>query len=123
MFSPELLVSHNIYVSEDRVYDRLKNELTENKDKCLRYFRKQNENSQERIDLFESEYDSKIADAKGNLDWIKTNIQGHTYFGFTESKRINYESYVEELPQVAFENLIEFFDGIPYFLVRNEIKI
>lgn len=119
LFSPELLVSHNIYVSEDRVYDRLKNELTENKDKCLRYFRKQNENSQERIDLFESEYDSKIADAKGNLDWIKTNIQGHTYFGFTESKRINYESYVEELPQVAFENLIEFFDGIPYLFSKK----
>ena len=60
-----------------------------------------------------------IADAKENLDWIKTNIQGHTYFGFTESKRINYESYVEELPMVAFENLMEFFDGIPYFFSKK----
>ncbi|MFR7427690.1 MAG: ATP-dependent nuclease [Ruminococcus sp.] len=123
LFSPELLVSHNIYASEDQVYERLRNGLSENKDKCLKYFRKQNENAQERIELFEGEYDSKIADAKENLDWIKTNIQGHTYFGFTESKRINYESYVEELPMVAFKNLIEFFDGIPYFLVRNGIKI
>lgn len=123
LFSPELLVSHNIYASEDQVYERLRNGLSENKDKCLKYFRKQNENAQERIELFEGEYDSKIADAKENLDWIKTNIQGHTYFGFTESKRINYESYVEELPMVAFENLMEFFDGIPYFLVRNGIKI
>ena len=87
--------------------------------KCLRYFRKQNENAQERIELFESDYDSKIADAKENLDWIKTNIQGHTYFAFTESKRINYENYVEELPQMAFEELIEFFDGIPYFLSKK----
>lgn len=123
LFSPELLVSHNIYASEDQVYERLRNGLSKNKDKCLKYFRKQNENAQERIELFEGEYDSKIADAKENLDWIKTNIQGHTYFGFTKSKRINYESYVEELPMVAFENLIEFFDGIPYFLVRNGIKI
>lgn len=119
LFSPELLVSHNIYASEDQVYERLRNGLSENKDKCLKYFRKQNENAQERIELFEGEYDSKIADAKENLDWIKTNIQGHTYFGFTESKRINYESYVEELPQVAFENLIEFFDGIPYFFSKK----
>lgn len=119
LFSPELLVSHNIYDSEDRVYERLKNKLAENKDKCLKYFRDQNKNAQERIDLFESEYVSKIANAKENLDWIKTNIRGHDYFGFTESKRINYESYVEELPQVAFEELIEFFDGIPYFLKRK----
>lgn len=119
LFSPELLVSHNIYASEDQVYERLRNGLSENKDKCLKYFRKQNENAQERIELFEGEYDSKIADAKENLDWIKTNIQGHTYFGFTESKRINYESYVEELPMVAFENLIEFFDGIPYFFSKK----
>lgn len=120
LFSPELLVSHNIYASEDQVYERLRNGLSENKDKCLKYFRKQNENAQERIELFEGEYDSKIADAKENLDWIKTNIQGHTYFGFTESKRINYESYVEELPMVAFENLIEFFDGIPYFFSKKQ---
>lgn len=119
LFSPELLVSHSIYVSEDRVYEKLKNGLTENKDKCLRYFRKQNENAQERINLFESEYNSKIDDPKENLDWIKTNIQGHTYFGFTESKRINYESYVEELPQVAFEELIEFFDSMPYFFSKK----
>lgn len=119
LFSPELLVSHNIYASEDQVYERLRNGLSENKDKCLKYFRKQNENAQERIELFEGEYDSKIADAKENLDWIKTNIQGHTYFGFTESKRINYESYVEELPMVAFENLMEFFDGIPYFFSKK----
>lgn len=121
LFSPELLVSHNIYVNEDQVYDRLNNRLTENKNKCLRYFRKQNENEQGRIDIFESEYDSKIADAKENLDWIKKNIQGHTYFGFTESKRINYESYVEELPQEAFADLVEFFDGIPYFLSKKKI--
>lgn len=119
LFSPELLVSHNIYASEDQVYERLRNGLSENKDKCLKYFRKQNENAQERIELFEGEYDSKIADAKENLDWIKTNIQGHTYFGFTKSKKINYESYVEELPMVAFENLIEFFDGIPYFFSKK----
>lgn len=119
LFSLELLVSHNIYASEDQVYERLRNGLSENKDKCLKYFRKQNENAQERIELFEGEYDSKIADAKENLDWIKTNIQGHTYFGFTESKRINYESYVEELPMVAFENLIEFFDGMPYFFSKK----
>lgn len=119
LFSPELLVSHNIYASEDQVYERLRNGLSENKDKCLKYFKKQNENAQERIELFEGEYDSKIADAKENLDWIKTNIQGHTYFGFTESKRINYKSYVEELPMVAFENLIEFFDGIPYFFSKK----
>lgn len=119
LFSPELLVSHNIYVSEDRVYERLKDRLTENKDKCLRYFKYQNKNAEERIALFESEYDSKIADAKENLDWIKTNIQGHTYFGFTESNRINYESYVEELPQEAFEDLIEFFDSIPYFFTKK----
>ena len=71
LFSPELLVSHNIYASEDQVYERLRNGLSENKDKCLKYFRKQNENAQERIELFEGEYDSKIADAKENLDWIR----------------------------------------------------
>jgi predicted ATP-dependent endonuclease of OLD family len=119
LFSAELLAIHNIYTNEEQVYERLKNRLTENKEKCLRYFRKQNENEQERIDLFESEYDSKIADAKENLDWIKTNIKGHTYFGFTESKRINYENYVKELPQDAFADLVEFFDNIPYFLSKK----
>lgn len=119
LFSPELLASHNIYENEDKVYERLNIRLAENKDKCLRYFRKQNENEQERIDLFESEYDSKISDPEENLDWIKKNIQGHTYFGFTESQRINYENYVEELPQEAFADLIEFFDGIQYFLNKK----
>lgn len=119
LFSPEVLVSHNIYTNEEQVYERLKSRLTENKEKCLKYFRKQNENEQGRIDLFKREYDLKIADAKENLDWIKTNIQGHTYFGFTESKRINYENYVEELPQEAFADLVEFFDSIPYFLSKK----
>ena len=119
LFSPELLVSHDIYVSEDEVYEMLKNRLTEKKDKCLRYFRTQNDKSQERIELFESEYDSRIANAKENLDWIKTNIQGHTYFGFTKSGRINFENYVEELPQIVFDEFIEFFNGIPYFLSKK----
>ena len=85
----------------------------------FKVFQKKNENEQGRIDLFKREYDLKIADAKENLDWIKTNIQGHTYFGFTESKRINYENYVEELPQEAFADLVEFFDSIPYFLSKK----
>ena len=69
----------------------------------------------DRIDLFESEYDSRINDVKGNLDWIKTNIKGHNYFKFTNSESISFREYVDELPEEAFEDLLEFLNNLPYF--------
>lgn len=124
LFSPELLVRHGIYDSEDKVYEKLEKELadeksTKNENKYIQYFRNQNKKSQERIDTFEKEYYSKIIDAKTNLDWIKTNIQGHSYFNFTKSKSIEYNVYVDELPREAFDDLLKFFDNIPYFCSKK----
>ncbi len=55
-----------------------------------------------------------------NLEWIKTNIRGHLYLNFTRSKAIDYRTYVQELSQTSFSDIIDFFDSIPYFLRRKK---
>lgn len=115
LFSPELLVSHGLYNKVEDVYDDLHKKLTDKKQKFIDYFEEQNKGDTDRIDLFKSDYDSKIGDVKGNLDWIKTYIKGHDYFNPTKSKCISYEKYVDELPEEAFEDLLEFLNNLPYF--------
>lgn len=115
LFSPELLVSHGLYNKVEDVYDDLQKKLTDKKQKFINYFEEQNKGDTDRIDLFKSDYDSKIGDVKGNLDWIKTYIKGHDYFNPTKSKCISYEKYVDELSEEAFEDLLEFLNNLPYF--------
>lgn len=97
------------------MYDDLQKKLTDDRGKHINYFKRQNKDNTDRIDLFESEYVSKINDVKGNLDWIKTNIRGHNYFKFTNSESISFREYVDELPEEAFEDLLEFLNNLPYF--------
>lgn len=115
LFSPEILVKHCIYTDEKQVYEKLKNKLTQNKNKSINYFKTQNAKDTTRIASFENDYDTMIADPTGNLDWIKTNIRGHDYFNSVHSKSICYEDYVNELPESVFKNIIDFLDNIPYF--------
>ena len=119
LFSPELLVKHCIYADEKQVYEKLKNKLTQYKNKSIKYFKTQNAKDITRIASFENDYDTMIADPAGNLDWIKTNIRGHDYFNSVHSKSIRYEDYVNELPESVFKNIIDFLDNIPYFLSKK----
>ena len=114
LFSPELLVTHNLYPSTESVFHVLQQELSTKKEKCINEFRRQNRD-EDRIRLFEENYDSKVRNPSENLEWIKTYIRGHTYFGFTRSQDITFDEYVNNLPQNAFQDLIEFFDSLEYF--------
>lgn len=115
LLSPELLVSRGYFDNIESVYSLLKEKLEAKKASSIDYFRKQNSNQPDRITEFETEYDNKIANPQDNIDWIKKNIKGHSYFNYIQSKRISYKDYVEELPITAFADIIRFFDGIEYF--------
>ena len=115
LLSPELLVSRGYFDNIESVYSLLKEKLKAKKASSIDYFRKQNSNQPDRITEFETEYDNKIANPQDNIDWIKKNIKGHSYFNYIQSKRISYKDYVEELPINAFADIIRFFDGIEYF--------
>ena len=115
LFSPELLVQKGIYNNNEAVYSRLSQKVSENKTKCIKYFSQHNQNEPERVNTFISEYDLKIANPRENLGWIKNSFRGHFIFDTTQSKRIPYKDYVEELPITAFADIIRFFDGIDYF--------
>ena len=119
LFSPDLLAEKGFFENADAVYSLLREKLVSKKASYIDYFRTQNRNYPERITEFESEYDTKVSDPQVNLDWIKKNIRGHSYFKFTRSKRIPYEDYVDELPITAFADIIRFFDGIDYFSQRK----
>ncbi len=120
LLSANILVSHRIFVSLNNVYEQLQRELIRNKERHIQYFRNQNLGDDNRIAQFEEEYDSNVADTEANITWIKENIRGHNYFGYTNSTRISYSDYVQELPQTAFEDLLNFFDNIRYF--RDKIN-
>lgn len=115
LFSPELLVSHNVYESVDTVYMLLHEKLNQGKAKSCNYFRKHNQGNEERIGEFELRYDEMIVNVEQNIEWVKKNIRGHFYFDATQSKRISYEDYVLELPKERFSDILEFFDSIDYF--------
>lgn len=115
LFTPELLVSHNVFESTEMVYTLLHEKLEQGKVKCCKYFRKHNEGDEQRIDEFELRYDEMISDVEQNIDWVKKNIRGHFYFDSTQSKRISYENYVLELPKERFSDILDFFDNIDYF--------
>lgn len=118
LFSPDLLAEKGFFENADAVYSLLREKLVSKKAFYIDYFRTQNRNYPERITEFESEYDTKVYNPQVNLDWIKKNIRGHSYFNFTRSKRIPYEDYVDELPITAFADIIRFFDRIEYFSQR-----
>lgn len=115
LFEPRLLVNHGIKDTVNDIYDTLKNYLVSQKESCIAYFRKHNQNEQERINNFSSNYDDKVNDVETNIDWVKTNIRGHNYFNVTESRKITYEQYINELPKECFEDILDFFDQIDYF--------
>lgn len=119
LFSADVLVNHRVFASLNNVYEQLHRELIRNKERHIRYFRNQNEGDNDRIAQFEETYDIKVADAQTNITWIKENIRGHDYFGYTNSLRISYLDYVQELPETAFEDLLTFFDTIQYFRDRR----
>ena len=115
LFEPRLLVNHGIKDTVNDIYDTLKNYLVSQKESCIAYFRKHNQNEQERINNFSSNYDDKVNDVETNIDWVKTNIRGHNYFNVTESRKITYEQYINKLPKECFEDILDFFDQIDYF--------
>lgn len=115
LLSPELLVSHGHFNSTLDVFNLLKERLESSKDGNIAYFRKHNNSEDNRINEFISVYDTKISDLEENIEWVKTNIQGHLYFNALQSKRIPYEVYISELPKESFSDILEFFDNIAYF--------
>lgn len=115
LFEPRLLVDHGIKGTVTEVFDTLKNYLVNQKENCIAYYIKHNQNEQERINDFSNNYDNKVNDVETNIDWVKTNIRGHNYFNVTESKRITFEQYINELPKEKFEDILNFFDHINYF--------
>lgn len=119
LFSADLLVQKGVFRDLEEVYSILKEGLVRYKPSLVDHFRKHNQNDPARIAEFENEYDTKVSDPQVNLDWIKKNIRGHSYFNFTQSKRIPYRDYIEELPITAFADIIRFFDGIDYFSQRK----
>lgn len=118
-FSPEVLVSHGKFESVDAVYQTLKEKLIEIKHNVINYFKDHNSNAV-RIREFEEEYDKKVLNIKDNIEWMKCNVRGHTYFKFTRSVTIPWSDYVNELPREAFQDLLDFFDSIDYFAVRKK---
>lgn len=120
IFSPEVLVNHNIYETIDDVYNDLCNKLVEKKPSIIKYFKKHNSGNKERIKKFEEEYDDKVTHIRDNLEWMKCNVQGHTYFGFTYSGTISWSDYIDELPPDTFKDLLTFFDSIPYFSSKKK---
>ncbi len=121
LFSPALLVQHGVFASLEEVYANLENKLTAGKRSHINYFNKQNSENAQRCSIFENEYDSKVSDISENIDWMKKNIQGHAFFGFSKSFRICFSSYVNELPKETFEDILHFLDTIPYFANRKKI--
>lgn len=119
VLSPDLLVRHGIFASTDRVYRQLKHDLGRNKERHINYFRNQNSTMPERIAQFESDYDEKIINVEENLEWIKINVRGHDYCGYANSIRIPYSTYVQELPESAFEDILGFLDSIEFFSRRR----
>lgn len=115
LFSPELLVSHGVFESVDAVYDLLKEKLIQGREKCIKYFRKNNQSNVQRINEFESNYDSMVSDVQQNIEWIMKNIRGHFYFDAVQSKRISYEEYINGLLEEKISDILEFFDSIRYF--------
>lgn len=115
LFEPRLLVNNGIKDTVAEVFDILKNYLVSQKESCIAYFRKHNQNEQERIDEFLSVFDEMVDDVEANIEWVKTNIRGHNYYNVTESRKIAYEQYINELPKEKFEDILAFFDRIDYF--------
>lgn len=66
------------------------------------------------------EYDNKVSNIKNNIDWMKTKIQGHTFFGFTRSGKITWLEYVNKLSEETFEDLLSFFDTLDYFKTKRK---
>lgn len=118
LFEPNLLVIHGFKNNTEEVFETLRNYLVSQKDNCIEYFRKHNQNGQARVDDFTSKFDEMTADIESNIDWVKTNIRGHNYYNVTESRRITFDQYIDELPKEKFEDILEFFDQIDYFSNR-----
>ena len=98
--------------------------MAQNRSRHFEYFRKQNDGENDKITRFEAEYDGKTSDIQHNMEWLKINIRGHDYFGYTSSSRISYSDYVRELPESAFEDILTFFDSLDFFSrkrIRSEV--
>ena len=114
LFLPELLVEDGVFSSTNEVYEKLKLELSAQKEKQIKYFKEKN-NDEHRLSIFESEYDAKSSDISSNIEWMKQNIRGHNYFSWTSSKKITLDSYVNRLPENAFSPILSFLDRNDYF--------
>lgn len=118
LFSPSLLVSKGIFESEQSLFDSLRDYLNCTKDNQIKNFRKHNPNNETRVSTFISEYDDKITSIEDNIEWVKTNIRGHNYFNFSRSSQIDFQTYVDELPSTAFQDIITFLNTKEYFNSR-----
>lgn len=120
LFSPELLVKHEIYNSIEEVYAKLMSELSTKKGKAIQYFEKQNRNDTDRVNTFKNEYDDKVAHIEDNIDWLKKNFRGHNYFDCIYSKKLATKTYIDELPEEKFNYILKFLDKIDYFKNRRK---
>lgn len=120
LFSPELLVKHEIYNSIEAVYAKLMSELSTKKGKAIQYFEKQNRNDTDRVNTFKNEYDDKVAHIEDNIYWLKKNFRGHNYFDCIYSKKIPTKTYIDELPEEKFNYILKFLDKIDYFKNRRK---
>ena len=120
LFSPELLVKHEIYNSIEEVYAKLMSELSTKKGKAIQYFEKQNRNDTDRVNTFKNEYDDKVAHIEDNVDWLKKNFRGHNYFDCIYSKKLATKTFIDELPEEKFNYILKFLDKIDYFKNRRK---
>lgn len=116
----DLLITKHIFRSLDVLEENLKRGLTANKERHIEYFKQKNERHTERINEFETSYDSLVQEPLEHLEWLKQNIRGHDIFGYLNAAKISFEDYIEELPSTAFQGLIDFLDSISYFMVRKK---
>ena len=80
LFSPELLVRHQLFANEAAVYARLSRFLEQCKEKHIEYYAKHNHTDQDQITQFREVFDHRLSAVKEHIEWFKTNIRGHDYF-------------------------------------------
>lgn len=115
LFSPRLLVKHQLFANEEAVFARLSRLLEQFKEKHIEYYVKHNHTSQDQATQFREAFEKNLLALKEHIEWFKTNVRGHDYFNYVEANAISKEMYVNELPFETFTDFYTFFDAIDYF--------
>lgn len=115
LFSPQLLVDKGVFDNIEDVYQEMKTFLIQAKEGIKSRFIKNNNNNQPRIDEFLAKLNEAIEDVANNIEWIKTNVRGHSYFNRISANSITSTEYVESLPKTAFTEILELLNRHSYF--------